>query len=140
MTVAENLRLGAFARGDDEIDRDLDYSEHAEQARLEAERRPTADGCSGQRLDVAALDLVARRAVARSRAQGPPGADGDPPQAFRVDIGLTVVLVEQDVPLALSIADRVNVLAGGRAPNIALEATPAALASGDELHRIYFGQ
>ena len=55
---------------------------------------------------------------------------------LRDELGLGVVLVEQDIPFALDVADRVLVLAGGR---VALEDVPDALRDGKRLRDVYFG-
>jgi branched-chain amino acid transport system ATP-binding protein len=52
------------------------------------------------------------------------------------NIGLAVVLAEQNVPLALSLADRVVALRLGR---IALEGDAAAVAQGDRIRNVYLG-
>ncbi len=56
-------------------------------------------------------------------------------RAFK-DIGLTVMLAEQNVPLALGLADRVVALRLGR---IALEGNTTEIAQGDQLHNVYLG-
>jgi len=50
--------------------------------------------------------------------------------------GLSVLLVEQNVPLALRVADRVYVMSKGQ---IVYEGTPAALDAAEEIKRRYLG-
>jgi branched-chain amino acid transport system ATP-binding protein len=50
--------------------------------------------------------------------------------------GLTIILAEQHVPMALDLADRAIVLRLGR---IALSGSPAALRDSDDIRRIYLG-
>jgi branched-chain amino acid transport system ATP-binding protein len=52
------------------------------------------------------------------------------------DTGLTIVLAEQHVPLALDLADRVIILGLGR---IALSGLPSELRDSEEIRRIYLG-
>ena len=54
---------------------------------------------------------------------------------LRDEIGLTVVLVEQNVALALSIADRVLILKGGR---VAADAPPAEFTDRRRLAEVFF--
>lgn len=50
--------------------------------------------------------------------------------------GLTIVLAEQHVPLALELADRAAIFSLGK---IALSGTPSELRDSDEIRRIYLG-
>lgn len=50
--------------------------------------------------------------------------------------GLTIILAEQHVPMALDLADRAIILSLG---HIALAGTPAALRDSDDIRRIYLG-
>jgi len=50
--------------------------------------------------------------------------------------GLSVLLVEQNVPLALRVADRVYVMSKGQ---IVYEGTPAALDAAEEIKRRFLG-
>jgi branched-chain amino acid transport system ATP-binding protein len=50
--------------------------------------------------------------------------------------GLTILLAEQHVPLALDLADRAIILGLGR---VALSGLPAELRDSEEIRRIYLG-
>jgi branched-chain amino acid transport system ATP-binding protein len=50
--------------------------------------------------------------------------------------GLTIIVAEQHVPMALDIADRVIILSLGR---VARRGVPAELRDSDEIRRIYLG-
>ena len=50
--------------------------------------------------------------------------------------GLTIILAEQHVPMALDLADRALILSLG---HIALSGTPAELRDSEDIKRIYLG-
>lgn len=145
MTVEENLMMGAFARNDNtEIHKDRDFwldffpnmrswrHRHAGQLSGGEQRMVSvARGMMSQpslllldepSLGVAPKILTDLGALIRK---------------IRDDMDLSVVLVEQDVPFALDVADRVLVLAGG---SIALEDAPDNLREGSRLRDVYFGR
>jgi branched-chain amino acid transport system ATP-binding protein len=143
MSVEENLLMGAFARSDGEVRDDcarwLDFFPGLRDAR----RRPAGQLSGGQQRMVA----VARGMMSRpSLLMLDEPSLGVSPKVLidlaggihrlRDELGLSVILVEQDIPFALAVADRVLVLAGG---HIALEDAPAALKDGERLRDVYFG-
>jgi branched-chain amino acid transport system ATP-binding protein len=143
MSVEENLLMGAFARSDDDVRGDcarwLDFFPGLRDAR----RRPAGQLSGGQQRMVA----VARGMMSRpSLLMLDEPSLGVAPKVLidlgagirriRDELGLGVMLVEQDIPFALGIADRVLVLAGGR---ISLEDTPESLKDGKRLSDVYFG-
>ncbi|HVM52951.1 MAG TPA: ABC transporter ATP-binding protein [Acidimicrobiales bacterium] len=143
MSVEENLLMGAFARSDDDIrddcDRWLDFFPGLRDAR----RRPAGQLSGGQQRMVAvARGLMARPSLLMLDEPSLGVAPavlvelGNAIRQLRDDLGLGVVLVEQDIPFALDVADRVLVLASGR---IALEESPDRLRGGEELREVYFG-
>jgi branched-chain amino acid transport system ATP-binding protein len=144
MSVEENLQMGAFLRKDKAAIRE-DRSRWLEffPGLADARRRPAGQLSGGQQRMVA----VARGMMARpSHLLLDEPSLGVSPKALldlaggirrlRDELNLSVILVEQDIPFALSIADRVIVLAGGR---MVLEDTPEALKDGERLRRVYFG-
>lgn len=143
MSVEENLLMGAFARSDDEIRNDcqrwLDFFPGLGDAR----RRPAGQLSGGQqRMVSVARGLMSRPSLlmldepSLGVAPGVLVEMGDAIQRLRDELDLGVVLVEQDIPFALDVADRVLVLASGR---IALEEVPDRLRGGEELREVYFG-
>jgi branched-chain amino acid transport system ATP-binding protein len=144
MTVEENLLMGAFARNDHEIGADkefwMDFFPN-----MRSWRTRHAGQLSGgeQRMVSVARGMMSRPSLLLldepSLGVAPKvlGELGSILCRIRDEKGLTVVLVEQDVPFALDIADRVLVLANGR---IALEDKPENLLEGSRLRDVYFGQ
>ena len=142
MSVEENVLMGAFARSDDEIRSDcarwLEFFPGLDEAR----RRPAGQLSGGQQRMVAvARGLMSRPTVLMLDEPSlgvAPKVLLDLRQAITRlrETGLGVVLVEQDIPFAFDVADRVLVLAGGK---VALADTPDALRDGDRLRAVYFG-
>lgn len=144
MTISENLRMGAFCRTD-RTETDRDYRTWLETfPRLAAaEHRPAGQLSGGeQRMLAVARGMMSRPSVCLldepSLGVAPKALldIGETLVRIRDDTGVGFVLVEQDLPFALDIADRVVVLSGGA---IALEERPAALRDGKVLHRIFLG-
>jgi branched-chain amino acid transport system ATP-binding protein len=143
MTVEENLLMGAFSRSDnDEIAADLEHWLGFFPVVGERRHQRASQLSGGQRQMVAvATGLMARPSVMLldepSLGVAPKVLDDLTAalRRLREELGLSVVLVEQDVPFALDVADRVLVLAAGR---IALEGVPAELRDGDRLRDVYF--
>jgi branched-chain amino acid transport system ATP-binding protein len=143
LTVEENLRLGAFPHRNDEalvsdlLDRWLSVF-----PTLATIRNLRAGGLSGgqQQMVAVARGLMARPQILLldepSLGISPKltGELADTLAMLRQDHGLTIVLVEQNVRMGLSIADRVVVLKGGRAAH---EGTPADFADAEKLARIF---
>lgn len=143
MSVEENLLMGAFARSDGDIRDDRDRWLEFFPGLVDARRRPAGQLSGGQQRMVAvARGMMSRPSLLMldepSLGVAPKVlvdlADGI--RRIRDELGLAVVLVEQDVPFALDLADRVLVLAGGR---VALDDAPAELRDGERLRAVYFG-
>jgi branched-chain amino acid transport system ATP-binding protein len=145
MSVEENLLMGAFhrrgARGALAADLDAAYARFP---RLRERRRLVAGLLSGGERQMLA---IARALMARPRlllldepsaALAPKLVEeiGDAILALRDEAGLTLLLVEQNVGMALDLADHVHVLRDGR---IAFERAVAEGVAMDELREFYLG-
>ena len=133
MTVRENLELGSYlpaakARRRESLAEALALFPALEgQARQPGRRalgRPAADGRDRARADGAAAPAAARRAVARPRAADRRTPCSPPIRRINAD-GVSVLLVEQNVAMAMAVADRAYVLEEGR---IVAEGEPARAA------------
>ena len=143
MTVEDNLLMGAFRRNDKgEVARDLERM-YAMFPRLGERRRQLAGSMSGgeQQMCAMARGLMAKPVLLMidemSLGLAPVVVD----QLMQVlgairDEGVTVLLVEQDVHLALSGADRGYVMETGR---IVHEGAAADLIDDPEVRRAYLG-
>jgi branched-chain amino acid transport system ATP-binding protein len=142
LSVADNLRLGAFRRRDDRIDADLDRI-FALFPALAERRDQLAGGLSGGQQQMLAIGraLMAKPRLLLldepSMGLAPVLVDQifDTLVALRRD-GLTILLVEQNVAAALAIADRAYVLETGR---IALSGEAAVLANDPRVRETYLG-
>jgi branched-chain amino acid transport system ATP-binding protein len=144
MSVEENLRMGAYRRGDKRaIDDDLDRM-YTLFPRLSDRRRQLAGSMSGGEQQMCAM---ARALMARPRLMvvdemslglAPVVVDQllDTMTGIRKE-GVTVLLVEQDVHAALSVADRGYVLETGE---IVREGSARELESDPEVQRAYLGE
>jgi branched-chain amino acid transport system ATP-binding protein len=144
MSVEENLRMGAYRRGDKRaIDDDLDRM-YTLFPRLSDRRRQLAGSMSGGEQQMCAM---ARALMARPRLMvvdemslglAPVVVDQllDTMTGIRKE-GVTVLLVEQDVHAALSVADRGYVLGTGE---IVREGSARELESDPEVQRAYLGE
>jgi branched-chain amino acid transport system ATP-binding protein len=144
MTVAENLEIGAFTRTDRGAirgDKSSWMTTFPALARLSKRRagllsggeqgtasfargmmsRPTLMVLDEPSLGIAPL-LLAEIGTVIKRT--------------RDDLGLACLIVEQDIPFALSIADRVLVMVSG---SIVEEASPKELVDGQRLREIFLG-
>ncbi|HLX27423.1 MAG TPA: ABC transporter ATP-binding protein [Casimicrobiaceae bacterium] len=143
MSVEENLRMGAYRRRDaKEIAEDLDRM-YAIFPRLADRRRQIAGSMSGGEQQMCAM---ARALMAKPRLMmvdemslglAPVIVDLllETMSKIRAD-GVTVLLVEQDVHAALSVADRGYVLETGE---IVREGSARELESDPEVQRAYLG-
>jgi branched-chain amino acid transport system ATP-binding protein len=120
MTVEENLELGAFApraraaapAPSSASSRCSRSRERRRQIGPRALGRPAADGRRRPRADELAAAAHAGRAVARHRAAA---RRRDPRGAGEINrAGVSIFLVEQNVPAALYLAHRAYVMEGGR--------------------------
>jgi branched-chain amino acid transport system ATP-binding protein len=144
MSVEENLRMGAYRRGDKRaVDDDLDRM-YTLFPRLSDRRRQLAGSMSGGEQQMCAM---ARALMARPRLMvvdemslglAPVVVDQllDTMTGIRKE-GVTVLLVEQDVHAALSVADRGYVLETGE---IVREGSARELESDPEVQRAYLGE
>ena len=143
MSVEENLRMGAYRRGDRRaIDDDLERM-YALFPRLSDRRRQLAGSMSGGEQQMCAM---ARALMAKPRLMmvdemslglAPVIVDLllETMQRIRSE-GVTVLLVEQDVHAALSVADRGYVMETGE---IVREGSARELESDPEVQRAYLG-
>ena len=143
MSVEENLRMGAYKRGDKSaIAADLDRM-YGIFPRLADRRRQLAGSMSGGEQQMCAM---ARALMARPRLMMVDEMSlGLAPVVVDLLLetmtqirgqGVTVLLVEQDVHAALSIADRGYVMETGE---IVREGTARALEADPEVQRAYLG-
>jgi branched-chain amino acid transport system ATP-binding protein len=144
LSVADNLRLGTFkdrdaARRQELLDRVFGlFPVLAERAR---QRAGTLSGGEGQMLSIArALMSRPRFLMLDEPSLGimPRTVDAilDVLQRLNRDEGLTTLLVEQNVPAALGVADRGYVLQTGR---VVAEGESRALLDSDLVRRAYLG-
>jgi len=144
MSVEENLRMGAYRRSDTRaIDADLERM-YALFPRLSDRKRQLAGSMSGGEQQMCAM---ARALMARPRLMvvdemslglAPVVVDQllDTMTAIRKE-GVTVLLVEQDVHAALSVADRGYVMETGE---IVREGSARELELDPEVQRAYLGE
>jgi branched-chain amino acid transport system ATP-binding protein len=143
MTVQENLELGAVLRGRDKLDDDFDRV-HRLFPRLLERRHQLAGTLSGGEQQMVA---VARALMSRPRLllMDEPSMGLSPAlvqQNFEIikevhQSGVSVLMVEQNATMALSIADRGYVLSTGE---IVLEGSAADLLRSEDLKRAYLGR
>jgi branched-chain amino acid transport system ATP-binding protein len=143
MTVQENLELGAVLRGRDKLDDDFDRV-HQLFPRLLERRHQLAGTLSGGEQQMVA---VARALMSRPRLllMDEPSMGLSPAlvqQNFEIikevhESGVSVLMVEQNATMALSVADRGYVLSTGE---IVLEGSAGELLSSEDLKRAYLGR
>jgi branched-chain amino acid transport system ATP-binding protein len=143
MTVADNLRMGAYVRSDTEIGSDID-AVYARFPVLGERRDQMAGTLSGGEQQMLA---IGRALVARPRLLllDEPSLGLAPKIVTRIfqtlrelrQEGKTILLVEQNARQALQVADTGYVMERGR---IALSGTGAALLNMPEVRRTYLGQ
>lgn len=144
LTVQENLRMGAYLRRDAEgIKKDLDYC-FAIFPRLKERLTQLGGTLSGGEQQMLA---IARAVMSKPKMLllDEPSL-GIAPILVRTifekiveinsTLGVTVLLVEQNANMALSVANHAYVLETGK---IVLEGTAAELASNEEVKRAYLG-
>ena len=142
LPVADNLRLGAWTRGDSEINRDLDEV-YATFPALAEKRRIAAGALSGGQQQMLA---IGRALMARPKLLllDEPSMGLAPMLATQILVnvaalktrGLTVLLVEQNAHAALGIADRAYVLETGR---VTLSGESAMLRNDARVKEAYLG-
>jgi branched-chain amino acid transport system ATP-binding protein len=142
MTVLDNLRMGAYARSDREIDADIEavFERFPVLAERRAQMAATLSGGEQQML------AIGRALVARPRLLllDEPSLGLAPKFVTRIfetlrDLkreGKTILLVEQNARKALQIADRAYVMERGR---IVLSGTGESLLADGTVQRTYLG-
>ena len=142
MTVEENLEMGAFTRNKEEVGSSLQRV-YELFPRLEERRRQVAGTLSGGEQQMLAMG---RALMSRPRLMmlDEPSMGLAPilvEQVFDIirslhAAGTTILLVEQNAQMALSIADRAYVLENGQ---ITLSGTGRELAQSEQVRKAYLG-
>jgi branched-chain amino acid transport system ATP-binding protein len=143
LTVVENLEMGAYTRGDAGIDQDMEQV-FTVFPRLKERRTQVAGTLSGGEQQMLAIGR-ALMAKPRLLLLDEPSMGLAPvlvEQIFETVLtinrqGVTILLVEQNAAMALSIAERGYVLETGR---LALEGRARELADNPEVRRAYLGE
>ena len=142
MTCIENLRLGAFTRGDGEVKRDIDMVfDYFPRLR---ERTGLAGYLSGGEQQMLA---IGRALMARPRLilMDEPSMGLSPllvKEVFGIirklnqDLGITILLVEQNARMALSVASYGYIMEQGK---VVLDGESAALAQNEDVKEFYLG-
>jgi branched-chain amino acid transport system ATP-binding protein len=142
MTVEENLEMGAFTRPSNEIAAELDRV-YALFPRLLERRRQVAGTLSGGEQQMLAIGRALMSKPKLLMLDEP--SMGLAPllveQIFSIIMemnksGTTILLVEQNAQMALSIADRAYVLETG---SISISGTGQELSESDEIRKAYLG-
>ena len=143
LSVVENLEMGAYTRGDSAVAADMDHV-FTTFPRLKERRTQVAGTLSGGEQQMLA---IGRALMARPRLLllDEPSMGLAPvlvEQIFETVLainrqGVTILLVEQNAAMALSIAERGYVLETGRLP---LEGGARELAENPEVRRAYLGE
>ena len=143
LTVEENLAMGAFARSDGDIARDLERRYEAF-PRLKERRTQTAGTLSGGEQQMLA---IGRALMARPRLLllDEPSMGLAPRLVAKIfeivrqiaKEGVTILLVEQNARLALEVASRGYVMESG---NITLAGHSAALLADPKVREAYLGE
>src|SRR3954469_20822410 len=142
MTCLENLRLGAFIRSDNEVKRDIDMV-YTYFPRLK-ERTGLAGYLSGGEQQMLA---IGRALMARPKLilMDEPSMGLSPllvKEVFGIirrlneELGITILLVEQNTRMALSVASHAYVMEQGK---VVLDGTAEALASNEDVKEFYLG-
>jgi branched-chain amino acid transport system ATP-binding protein len=143
MTVRENLELGAVLRGGESLDKDFDRV-HELFPRLQERESQLAGTLSGGEQQMVAMGR-ALMSKPRLLLMDEPSMGLSPAlvqQNFRIikevhESGVSVLMVEQNATMALSIADRGYVLSTGE---IVLEGPASELLKSEDLRQAYLGR
>ena len=142
MSVQENLEMGAYTQSAAWADEELERV-YAQFPRLSERRRQTAGTLSGGEQQMLAIGraLMSRPKLLMLAEPSMGLAPILVEQIFDIirelhKAGTTILLVEQNAQMALSVADRAYVLETGR---ISLSGTGAELAASDEVRKAYLG-
>ena len=142
MTVEENLEMGAFTRDKGEVPASLEKV-YELFPRLQERRRQVAGTLSGGEQQMLAMGRALMSTPKLMMLDEP--SMGLAPilveQVFEIiaslhKAGTTILLVEQNAQMALSIADRAYVLENGQ---ITLSGTGAELAQSEQVRKAYLG-
>ena len=142
MSVEENLEMGAYTQSATGVDADLEKV-YAQFPRLKERRRQIAGTLSGGEQQMLAIGR-ALMSHPRLLMLDEPSMGLAPILVEQIfDIirqlhkeGTTILLVEQNAQMALSVADRAYVMETGK---ITLSGTGAELAASDEVKKAYLG-
>ena len=142
MRVQENLEMGAYTQSAAWADEELERV-YAQFPRLSERRKQTAGTLSGGEQQMLAIGraLMSRPKLLMLDEPSMGLAPILVEQIFDIirelhKAGTTILLVEQNAQMALSVADRAYVLETGR---ISLSGTGAELAASDEVRKAYLG-
>ena len=142
MSVEENLEMGAYTQSAAGVEADLEKV-YAQFPRLKERRRQIAGTLSGGKQQMLAIGRALMSHPKLLMLDEP--SMGLAPilveQIFDIirklhEEGTTILLVEQNAQMALSVADRAYVMETG---NITLSGTGAELAASDEVKKAYLG-
>ena len=142
MTVQENLEMGAYTRSGSGVDEDLEKV-FAQFPRLKERRRQVAGTLSGGEQQMLAIGRALMSSPRLLMLDEP--SMGLAPilveQIFDIirrlhENGTTILLVEQNAQMALSVADRAYVMETG---SISLSGTGKELAESDQVKKAYLG-
>ena len=142
MTVEENLEMGAYTRSGSGVDEDLEKV-FAQFPRLKERRRQVAGTLSGGEQQMLAIGRALMSSPKLLMLDEP--SMGLAPilveQIFDIirrlhENGTTILLVEQNAQMALSVADRAYVMETG---SISLSGTGRELAESDQVKKAYLG-
>jgi branched-chain amino acid transport system ATP-binding protein len=141
-TVYENLKLGAYARGDGEVEKDI-RAFFEKFPRLKERRNHPAGHLSGgeQQMLVICRALMSRPKLLLLDEPSMGLAPFVVREVFKIiqgirQQGVTILLVEQNAKMALKIADRGYILEVGR---VVAEELAANLLASETVHRSYLG-
>ena len=142
MSVQENLEMGAYTQSAAWADEELERV-YAQFPRLSERRKQTAGTLSGGEQQMLAIGraLMSRPKLLMLDEPSMGLAPILVEQIFDIirelhKAGTTILLVEQNAQMALSVADRAYVLETGR---ISLSGSGAELAASDEVRKAYLG-
>ena len=142
LTVQENLEMGAYTRSGSGVDEDLEKV-FAQFPRLKERRRQVAGTLSGGEQQMLAIGRALMSSPKLLMLDEP--SMGLAPilveQIFDIirrlhENGTTILLVEQNAQMALSVADRAYVMETG---SISLSGTGRELAESDQVKKAYLG-